>query len=855
MFYLFDRFQHLKGQELHESMELREHAATVMATLDQSINSLGDYDNFVSYLHSIGQLHRKVPGFKREYFWKIEQPFMKAVKQTLDERCNDTIESIYVIAIKLIIETIAQGYGQNGDWPEPGGDFENGNGAGSDGPDSGSGRGASDGDGKGKGKGNGANKGGNKNSSLKSASRSNNAADKNTKNASHQTKSQSSDGALNDNNGTKIKQNSKNGQQSGEHFNNSSICLNQADKTSSDHSGRQSNSCSETQILAQSRVCATSQLVMGPSKANRTKPGGELERQCQRQTMTRLDRDRQTADNLVGGDNGNGRCQTIGTTQDGPVVCGQSRGLEWARTNRELTWPAKVDRGSSTDRDPNQDGNRVAAKATTSKTTTKTTITIPPITIRFPIEPMQHHSNNPASCLKVSTKFQPTTNLDRSSEPPSNWTPANELEVAKSLYSNPCVRIPSPISLVGLVSSFEAEAAPFKGRQPNAEMERKCDHDEQTDCARINQHKVSLLASAKLDKHAGNYADADQANRDKLQAASNLQKAFPTNVHFTETSSGISNDGDNNNGQRKTETEVLGLLKANLRAQVTERGSGQTKQCHDYNYGHDEATAANNEDADDQEPSRDRDQAQANEIAYQAPIGRLQIPTDQSACDDCANRRSGPPAQANSRECQRQGRFSRRRYGRFVHLTRPSLPSVPSYMRAKFLSKRNHCSTMTITSIKASTNTIAATTFARHQSLARCPLQQPQLNNKPTMSEITADKGLRQLGLASDSGRQRCQQSTPLGQQDKTINGRQANDKPVNSTETSKWEAIMQKFLEAVSKPESNMPDQQMAPGRVELIKVLLLINKLHQNLVGKSVSNRISAPITRSNNDNLKIQ
>lgn len=69
LFYLFDRFQHLKGRELHESMELREHASTVMATLDQSINSLSDYDNFVTYLHSIGKLHRKVPGFKRAHFW------------------------------------------------------------------------------------------------------------------------------------------------------------------------------------------------------------------------------------------------------------------------------------------------------------------------------------------------------------------------------------------------------------------------------------------------------------------------------------------------------------------------------------------------------------------------------------------------------------------------------------------------------------------------------------------------------------------------------------------------------------------------------------------------------------------
>lgn len=44
---------------------------------------------------------------------------MKAVKQTLDERCNETIEEIYRIAIKLIIETIAEGYGQDQTSNEP----------------------------------------------------------------------------------------------------------------------------------------------------------------------------------------------------------------------------------------------------------------------------------------------------------------------------------------------------------------------------------------------------------------------------------------------------------------------------------------------------------------------------------------------------------------------------------------------------------------------------------------------------------------------------------------------------------------------------------------------------------------
>lgn len=38
---------------------------------------------------------------------------MMAVKQTLDERCNENIESIYKLAIKLIIETISDGYGED----------------------------------------------------------------------------------------------------------------------------------------------------------------------------------------------------------------------------------------------------------------------------------------------------------------------------------------------------------------------------------------------------------------------------------------------------------------------------------------------------------------------------------------------------------------------------------------------------------------------------------------------------------------------------------------------------------------------------------------------------------------------
>lgn len=79
---------------------------------------------------------------------------MKAVKQTLDERCNETIEEIYKIAIKLIIKTIADGYGFDavesaGSAAEAAGGGSGGNGSGNgDGTGGGSGaHGPRDGDG------------------------------------------------------------------------------------------------------------------------------------------------------------------------------------------------------------------------------------------------------------------------------------------------------------------------------------------------------------------------------------------------------------------------------------------------------------------------------------------------------------------------------------------------------------------------------------------------------------------------------------------------------------------------------------------------------------------------------------
>ena len=50
-------------------MELAQHAGIVMNTLDESIKKLDNVDSFMDYLHSVGMLHTKIPGFRRDYFW------------------------------------------------------------------------------------------------------------------------------------------------------------------------------------------------------------------------------------------------------------------------------------------------------------------------------------------------------------------------------------------------------------------------------------------------------------------------------------------------------------------------------------------------------------------------------------------------------------------------------------------------------------------------------------------------------------------------------------------------------------------------------------------------------------------
>ncbi|XP_033231911.1 neuroglobin-like [Belonocnema kinseyi] len=110
---MFTNFKHLKTKdEQSTSQELAEHALKVMTTLDEGIKGLDDMDAFLSYLHQVGATHRKIPHFNRQYFWKIEAPFLEAVKMTLDDRYTENVENIYKLTIKFIIQTLIDGFDQ-----------------------------------------------------------------------------------------------------------------------------------------------------------------------------------------------------------------------------------------------------------------------------------------------------------------------------------------------------------------------------------------------------------------------------------------------------------------------------------------------------------------------------------------------------------------------------------------------------------------------------------------------------------------------------------------------------------------------------------------------------------------------
>ncbi|KAJ8309517.1 hypothetical protein KUTeg_014391 [Tegillarca granosa] len=111
---LFGDFANYTAEELVENRELEQHVTMVMNTIVEAISCLEDIDYVICMLHSIGKLHaKKMKNFDPQEFWKIEEPFLSAVKETLDDRYTANMDIIYKITIKFILEMLIEGFNYN----------------------------------------------------------------------------------------------------------------------------------------------------------------------------------------------------------------------------------------------------------------------------------------------------------------------------------------------------------------------------------------------------------------------------------------------------------------------------------------------------------------------------------------------------------------------------------------------------------------------------------------------------------------------------------------------------------------------------------------------------------------------
>ncbi|KAH3846041.1 neuroglobin-like [Dreissena polymorpha] len=103
------------ASQIRESKGLENHVKQVMYTLDEAISSIEDVDDTINLLQSVGRSHRrlKTSGFDPSIFWKIEEPFLTAVKETLGDRYTANMEHIYGKTIKFILETLIRGFNED----------------------------------------------------------------------------------------------------------------------------------------------------------------------------------------------------------------------------------------------------------------------------------------------------------------------------------------------------------------------------------------------------------------------------------------------------------------------------------------------------------------------------------------------------------------------------------------------------------------------------------------------------------------------------------------------------------------------------------------------------------------------
>uniref|UniRef100_A0A1I7YAK6 GLOBIN domain-containing protein n=1 Tax=Steinernema glaseri TaxID=37863 RepID=A0A1I7YAK6_9BILA len=110
-FYDVFNFSHVRMASKEEQMQderITKHAETVMKMLDVVISNVKDADYMFQLLQKSGTDHAHRSHFRPEFFWKIEGPFLYAVKEILQDRYTENMDQIYRVIIKIVLSTLEE---------------------------------------------------------------------------------------------------------------------------------------------------------------------------------------------------------------------------------------------------------------------------------------------------------------------------------------------------------------------------------------------------------------------------------------------------------------------------------------------------------------------------------------------------------------------------------------------------------------------------------------------------------------------------------------------------------------------------------------------------------------------------
>ncbi|KAL4238132.1 hypothetical protein ACF0H5_002844 [Mactra antiquata] len=103
----FDKFRQIDTEDgLRINENLEKHGTKVLEVIDEVINNIDNVDDVLELLKMTGSMHKKFSGFTPAMFWRIEEPFLKAVMLTLGDRYTDNMDVIYKLLIKFILQNM-----------------------------------------------------------------------------------------------------------------------------------------------------------------------------------------------------------------------------------------------------------------------------------------------------------------------------------------------------------------------------------------------------------------------------------------------------------------------------------------------------------------------------------------------------------------------------------------------------------------------------------------------------------------------------------------------------------------------------------------------------------------------------